>query len=335
MIHRSIPVARVALFLRYASFAESLGAPVEHLLACCAIPAELLDHPSAAVGLKGAFKFMEMACEASGTEHIGLYLGMQASLEDLGPAGEQLKRSTTVYDYLRQGIATYDTLITGQRVWLSPHGEEIRLNIATMLRPGVGPYQSHMETLSMTVMALRRALGKDWAPQEIGLAQQSREDLPKNSCFERSRIVRAAEASYMVIPRTALEKTFPVVGPHLEQVRESVDKHRFSGELSDLVQLQIEAMLCEENLHIDIVAESLMLSRRSLQRTLAEQGTSYSNLLADTRLHQAQNRLRCSDEPVAEIAFSLGYSEASNFTRAFRLKNGVSPQKFRQNLNSI
>jgi AraC-like DNA-binding protein len=81
------------------------------------------------------------------------------------------------------------------------------------------------------------------------------------------------------------------------------------------------------------VAESLMMSRRSLQRALAEQGTSYSELLADTRAHEAIRRLRYSDEPVADIAFELGYTDASNFTRAFRYRNGISPQHFRQNLN--
>ena len=330
MIHESTPVTRVAFLLAYARFIEHLGAPLGHLLAASGIPEELLDHPAGAVCLNSAFKFGEMACEATGTEHLGLYIGTQTSLKDLGPAGKQLDRSTTVYDYLRRGIALYDMLITGQRVWLSDHGVEVRLNVATIGEPGIGPYQSQLETLSATTMIIRRALGRNWSPRKIGLTYQSRENFPEDSCFAESRIIKGVQTSYMVIPREALGAPFSRDVLPSEEIPESIDALRLSGDLSDLVRFQIKALLCEQKLHIDTIAESLMMSRRSLQRCLAEQGTCYSELLADIRIRQAIDRLQRSDEPINDIAFSLGYSDASNFTRAFRLRNGISPQKFRQ-----
>jgi len=330
MISRSIPVTRVAFLMRYAELARQMGAPVDSLLAASGIPDELFDHPAAAVCLISAYKFGELACRAADTEHLGLYIGMNTTLEDLGPIGEHLKRSTTVYDYLQRGMGLYNMLITGQRIWLSNHGEEIRLNVATTGEPGLGPYQSQLETLSVTVMALRRALGPYWSPDKIGLAFRSKESFPENSCFEESVFDKGVQTSYMAIPRSALGARFPYFRRAEQQLPECVETHRFSDDLSDLVQLQIEALLCDENLHIDTVAESLMISRRSLQRSLAEQGTSYSELLADTRIHEALDRLQFSEETIADIAFELGYTDASNFTRAFRLRNGVSPQEFRQ-----
>jgi AraC-like DNA-binding protein len=82
---------------------------------------------------------------------------------------------------------------------------------------------------------------------------------------------------------------------------------------------------------IDTVAETLTMSRRSLQRSLAKQGLTYSQLLAETRMRQAADRLENTDEPIAEISFDLAYTDASNFTRAFRRQTGVSPQTFRYN----
>ena len=325
-----IPVTRVAFLLRYAGLVRHMGAPVDSLLAASGIPDELFDHPAAAVCLKSAYKFGELACKAAGTEHLGRYIGMNTSLEDLGPIGEHLKRSTTVYDYLHRGIELYNMMISGQSIWLSDHGEEVRLNVATAGEPGIGPYQSQLETLSVTVMGLRRALGPYWSPDKIGLAFRSKEAFPENSCFEESVFDKGVQTSYMAIPRSALGARFPFFRRAEQQLPECVETHRFSDDLSDLVQLQIEALLCDENLHIDTVAESLMMSRRSLQRALAEQGTSYSELLADTRIHNALDRLQFSEETIADIAFELGYTDASNFTRAFRLRNGVSPQEFRR-----
>ena len=334
MISRSIPVTRVAFLLRYAELVRYMGAPADSLLAASGIPDELLEYPSAAVCLKSAYKFGELACRAAGTEHLGLYIGMSTALEDLGPIGEHLKRSTTVYDYLHRGIELYNMMISGQSIWLSDHGEEVRLNVATAGEPGIGPYQSQLETLSVTTMALRRALGSCWSPGTIGLTYQAKEVFPDDSCFEGSYLVAGAPTSYMAIPRSALGARFPDFRRPPRQLPECIETHRFTDDLSDLVQLQIEALLCDENLHIDTVAESLMMSRRSLQRSLAAQGTSYSELLADTRIHEALDRLQFSDAAIADIAFELGYSDASNFTRAFRHRNGISPQQFRQNLSA-
>ena len=99
--------------------------------------------------------------------------------------------------------------------------------------------------------------------------------------------------------------------------------------LGDLVQLQIESLLSDGLFQIDTIAESLTLSRRTLQRSLAEQGLSYAQLLTDVRMRQAARWLESTEIPIAEIAYALGYNEASNFTRAFRRQIGVSPQAFR------
>ena len=334
MISRSIPVVRVASLLRFARCAESLGAPCEHLLAASGIPVELLDHPSAAVSFESALKFGEKACKAADTEHLGLYVGMQTSLTDLGPMGEKLKRSTTVHDYLCTAIALYNTLVTGACIWLSDQGNEIRLNVATMGEGSLAPYQSQLETLAITVMALRQALGADWSPDKLSLTYQSKERFPKHSCFDGSRILNGTRTSYITIPRNAFAAPFACTSRQSEPEADAIDAHPLSGKLTGLVQLQIEELLGDQRLHIDTVAESLMMSRRSLQRYLAEHGISYSELLADVRMHSAIKHLRCADEPITDIAFALGYTNASNFTRAFRVRNGVSPQQFRERLTS-
>jgi hypothetical protein len=73
-----------------------MGAPVDRLLALAGIPAQLLEHPAAAVPLENAFRFGELACRALGTEHLGLHVGIATSLDDLGPYGKLLQRSLTL-----------------------------------------------------------------------------------------------------------------------------------------------------------------------------------------------------------------------------------------------
>jgi AraC-like DNA-binding protein len=125
---------------------------------------------------------------------------------------------------------------------------------------------------------------------------------------------------------------FPSGGDIAARDAASPDWGPVPKEVGGLVQLQIESLLTCRALQIDLVAESLGMSSRSLQRALASQGLSYSQILTDARIRQAAHWLENSDKPIAEIAFDLAYTDASNFTRAFRRQTGVSPLAFRNNV---
>jgi len=79
---------------------------------------------------------------------------------------------------------------------------------------------------------------------------------------------------------------------------------------------------------LEAVAERLAISRRTLQRTLRDHGTSFSALVDDVRRARAQALLR-SGAAVAEVAWLLGYSEPSPFVRAVKRWTGASPSALR------
>lgn len=318
------------MIARYVREVAAMGAPVDLLLARSGIPGELLGHAALAVPLKSAFRFGDLACRTLGTEHLGLRVALATSLDDLGPYGRWLGGALTVHDHLRRGIFLYNRLITGQRFWLSNHGNELRLNLSTDWEPGIGPYQSQIESLAITIARLRAAAGPDWSPREVSLAWRSGEDLPDVDLFAGSRVLRETGETYLTIPRTLLGLSFPGNGGEMP----ASDLDALAGrpmpeDLGGLVQLQIEALLSDRAAHVDTVAETLAMSRRGLQRGLAEQGLSYSQMLNEVRVRRAADSLTAGDKPIAEIAYDLGYTDASNFTRAFRRQTGVSPHAFR------
>jgi AraC-like DNA-binding protein len=66
-----------------------------------------------------------------------------------------------------------------------------------------------------------------------------------------------------------------------------------------------------------------------LQVKLATRGTSFLGLVNDTRQALACGYLQGSVTPITEIAFLLGFSDTSNFSRAFRRWTGESPSRYR------
>jgi AraC-like DNA-binding protein len=77
------------------------------------------------------------------------------------------------------------------------------------------------------------------------------------------------------------------------------------------------------------IAKQMHMSVRTLKRKLEADGTSYSELLDEQRRGKAMLLLRRDDLAIEEIADRLGYSDAANFTRAFRRWTGTTPKAFR------
>jgi AraC-like DNA-binding protein len=76
------------------------------------------------------------------------------------------------------------------------------------------------------------------------------------------------------------------------------------------------------------VAEILNVSARTLQRKLGDSGTTFKEILDETR-HALALAYLSAPHSVSEITYLLGFSCTSSFTRAFRRWTGLSPSDWR------
>jgi AraC-like DNA-binding protein len=83
-----------------------------------------------------------------------------------------------------------------------------------------------------------------------------------------------------------------------------------------------------------VIAEHLCTQERTLQRRLAEQGTSFDLLVEAARRDRADRLLVEANRPLSQVARMLGYSEQSSFNRAFGRWFGTSPLKRRRALTT-
>ncbi len=77
------------------------------------------------------------------------------------------------------------------------------------------------------------------------------------------------------------------------------------------------------------VSRRMHMSRSTLHRRLREENTNYKELLESTRRTLAIEYVRDRKHSLNYIAFLLGFSDQSNFSRAFRRWTGKSPKAFR------
>ena len=86
----------------------------------------------------------------------------------------------------------------------------------------------------------------------------------------------------------------------------------------------VQALRASESIDLDVIARRLALSSRTLQRRLRLERTSYRDVVDEARREIAVDVLaRGSD--ATDVAFLLGFSELSAFSRAFRRWTGATP----------
>lgn len=104
-----------------------------------------------------------------------------------------------------------------------------------------------------------------------------------------------------------------------------------SSELAPLgLVSRVRALIGDDpSLKLRDAARALMLAPRSLQRTLADSGTTYGQERLDVRLEMAASRLMRTGQKAASIARDVGYGSLAHFLTVFKHRFGLSPREFR------
>lgn len=97
----------------------------------------------------------------------------------------------------------------------------------------------------------------------------------------------------------------------------------------------VNTHLGDRRLSLEFIARICDMQPRTLQRTLAEQQTTFSELLAQQRAAAAMKWLKETDVPIAELSYQLGYAHQAHFSRAFRRQTGLTPSKFRRTAHTL
>lgn len=158
--------------------------------------------------------------------------------------------------------------------------------------------------------------------------------------LERSRPLSAADVRYrqpataIAVPRSILPLPLdgnqrldaPQQGASLARYRLSAPADSLTGSLRQL----IDTWLPRGYPRIEVAAEVAGVHVRALQRQLARDGRTYSELVEQTRFQNAARLLEDTEAKVMDIALELGYGDCANFTHAFRRWAGVSPRAYRR-----
>ncbi|MBF5041572.1 MULTISPECIES: AraC family transcriptional regulator [Myxococcaceae] len=184
-----------------------------------------------------------------------------------------------------------------------------------------------------------RAIGRPLRPVRVWLAHPAPREpgllAGLAEALGTSALSFGAEANAFALSAADLDAPLlsadPALLQHLDAHAEQALRHvPVPGGLALHVRQRLRQHLGQRLPGVAEVARALRMSPRTLQRRLADEGTSFQALVDAVREEQARLYVKESERALDEVAWLLGYSEKSTFLRAFRRWTGTTPGQYRQ-----
>lgn len=187
---------------------------------------------------------------------------------------------------------------------------------------------------ALVIIRLRAGVSPDWSPKLVqfihrdpGALDAYRRVFGPNVSFEQPSNLFAFRDAYLDRPNEAANPLLYKVVRDFGEVQLAAKKP--SSDFRGVVANSIVALMGASSPTLEAVAEQLGVAGRTVQRRLANEGATFEDVLGETRRFVAERLLRDTDLALTDIAFMLGFSELSAFTRAAKRWHGVPPRQFR------
>lgn len=311
-------------------FMDRQGGRIDRVLRDVDLPFALIEEPDILVPLREQFRFLERAARETGDPCFGARLGQAVSSPSLSAYGAWVCSAATLRQAMRRARAGLATMLqTSTNLYVADEGAGVRWSIEFVEPETDGRHHNELLGVGYMMDMVRVYAGARWRPDVVRTA------LPAGTPRGELERILATDVSHgHAMPSITFDAALLDASRHAAPSAPAEPASREppvprSGDMLATISAVIELALHEGYPRIDWVAAKLGTTRRSLQRLLGAQGTSFSALVDDVLHRHARELLAARRLSVTDIALRLGYADPAHFTRAFRRWSGVAPSAYR------
>ena len=311
---------------------EEFGVDAADLAERCGLDQAALLQPDLPVPGQAVVRMIENSAAATGREDFGMLLATRQNLSVLGPLWLTMRSARTVRDALQVLAEFFVVHTNGALARLEPH-DDGGVGVVYSLVAGVSPHDRQTIELGLALLCneLRVHAGARWLPRAAQFChgppaslRSHRQCFGNALSFNQDRNAVWLDAACAALPlAAAAQPSHALLRPILVSQRDSAKA------VSAKVESTMRALMPFAECTRDGVAKLVNLSQRTMQRRLAEAGTSFQDLRDRVRADIALKYLQQSSLQAAQVGEILGYSEPAAFTRAFKRQHGLTPSQAR------
>lgn len=326
----SIWSQRVGESVAVPELVRMLGADPARVLAMAGLAPDALSSREGRIPYTALGRVFDEASRSTGCAHFGLLVGRAWRLSSMGIVGEIMANSPTVGASLRALMHFHHLNSDGGLTFLLERCGAVDLGYAIYHGGARGVEHIYDAVLAAGCNFLRELCGPGFIPTDVFLAHAP----PMEMQHYRSifKINPRFNSEFSAIRFSAQWMERPIAGADPERLRDA------TARASAIPPLTFQHQVCR-TLRVqllrgvsggDDVARALGMNRRTLNRRLQAEGTTYQTILDQIRFEVACQLLANSHVALDDIAEALGYASVTPFMRTFRRWSNTTPSRWRR-----
>jgi len=311
----------------------------EEIFVNCGIALAHGQENDAAIPVEQISRLFECAALATENPSMGLTMGKDFHFE----SSSLLIVSVMSAPSVREGLsflAAYDRYIdSGITTRFHVDEQEAHFTANLLHENAHQMAQINEYLLSFLMQMLSTATRCPVPVKSVSFCHAVSPDLAALETFFGTRVTLGAPENTLTFLAEYLDIPFQTSNRVLFKVLTNALKSLFSigSDRNGFIDMVCRQMMIgsDNNISAEKIAERLNMSPRTLRRRLADEGYSFQEAKSLARERRAKYLLANSSASLTEIAYELGYSELSAFSRAFRAWVGETPQAYRDSIRDL
>jgi len=329
-----IPLVRAAFSRPFQMTLDRIGCQWKGDLAKLGIPADHDVSPMALIPERPWHCLLNQIALREQIPDLGLLVGNEIPFGDIPSMSYLFRRCSTLYELMstfclqgpvQSSTRRFDVVQRSSGVWLRDTGSSLSGDRQIDV-------QIRLYLLLGMIQVVQLALGRTWRPRSVELPFKYNKAIAQSDYLGVANVHFDRAFSAIEVPPEALSAKISL-RPEPHRANLSSEATQELGvvpvEFKYSVQQAISSCLTASDCHIDNIALLCDVSVRTLQRSLAVIGVTYTELLEQTRREKSRNLVQQDQVPLDAVAHKLGYSDYSKFSRAFQRWFGETPKQAR------
>ena len=330
--------ARIGSVLSIPAVLSTLGLDPARVLAEAGVDLKLFDNPDNVITFSSRAHLIEVCTRRTGCKHFGLLISKNTGLSAFGLVGYFARHSPQVGLALRNFIYHFHLHVQGALISLTEVDDLACLTYSTYQPLVEAREQIENGAVAIAFNIMNELCGENWQPVEVCFAHRKPKNIEPFRHFFKSPLHFDAEQNGIWFPARWLKKPVSGNDPELYRILKKqigATESAYRNEFPDQVRRVMQTALLTGKTRADQVAALFSMHCRTFNRRLKTYNTSFKEIADQTRFEIAQQLLADSALEMIQIATTLGYADASAFTRAFKRWSGTTPSVWRDNQTSI
>ena len=318
---------------KYSDLLEKLGLNTQEVLKKAQLPQDLFNRKSPVMTIDDYIRFMDSIKEVSKDYSIPIKMGSIENVETFSPPIFAAYCSKNALTCMKR-ISKYKKLIGPIEFILNENKDNITIEISFANNKNEMPEFLVMTEMVFLIILIRSATKEHIVPIEV-ITKYNLD----NDDYEKFFGVRPKIGIKNILTISKKDALIPFISENdnMWQYFEPELKRRLCElDIEDTYSARVRSSLIEllpaGEGSIDDVASKLGLSKRTLQRKLKQEDTTFQKQLNYTRELLAKHYLKNSDVTSDDIAYLLGYQDLNSFLRAFNIWTGMTVSEYKKGL---